>query len=384
LSRRDFLQQASVSAATAAAFAAAATKPAVASESVAAASGSDPEVVILEQASAARGRVIQYNPQTVFFTYCFSHPPVLHIASGDSVVTHTRDASNDAFTPSDTTVFPKLDLTRVNPQTGPFYVDGAQPGDTLRVHIDRIKIARDWGWGAAIPMFGLLAPEGRTQMVTPPIDDHLFIWRFDFNRQVAMLDVPRSRIGRLEVPLRPFFGTIGVAPPGKECISSLRPGSWGANMDFNEVVEGVTMSFPVVEPGALFMIGDGHAAQGDGEIMGAAVEVPMDVQFTVEVIKGKTINWPRLENRTSIMSIGSARPLLDAVRIASVDLINWLAADFGFDRIEAYQLLGQAARLEVCNVVDPDFSAACVLDKRYLRRLLPASDESQQFNEEAP
>jgi acetamidase/formamidase len=155
-------------------------------------------------------------------------------------------------------------------------------------------------------------------------------------------------------------------------------------MDFNEVVEGVTMSFPVVEPGALFMIGDGHAAQGDGEIMGAAVEVPMDVQFTVEVIKGKTINWPRLENRTSIMSIGSARPLLDAVRIASVDLINWLAADFGFDRIEAYQLLGQAARLEVCNVVDPDFSAACVLDKRYLRRLLPASDESQQSNEEAP
>src|SRR5947207_11110509 len=114
--------------------------------------------------------------------------------------------------------------------------------------------------------------------------------------------MPNSKIGKVEVPIRPFFGTIGTAPAGKECISSLVPGSHGANMDFNEVVAGVTMYFPVFEPGALFMLGDGHSAQGDGEIDGAAIETSFSVKFTVEVIKGKTINWPRLENRQYIMS----------------------------------------------------------------------------------
>ena len=124
-----------------------------------------------------------------------------------------------------------------------------------------------------------------------------------------MLDMPKSKIGKVEVPVRPFFGTIGTAPSGKECISSLVPGAHGANMDFNEVVQGATLYFPVFEPGALFMIGDGHAAQGDGEIMGAAIETSLDVQFTVEVIKRKKIDWPRLENDKYIMSIGSTWPL---------------------------------------------------------------------------
>jgi amidase len=139
-------------------------------------------------------------------------------------------------------------------------------------------------------------------------------------------------------------------------------------MDFNEVVEGVTMSFPVFEPGALFMLGDGHAAQGDGEIDGAAIETSFDVTFTVNLIKGKKINWPRLENDRMIMSIGSTRPLIDALRIACVDLVNWLVQDHGYDKIEAVQLLGQAAQLEIANVVDPQYSVACQLDKRYLPR----------------
>jgi len=363
-SRRGFLQQASMGAAAAATLAGAVPGVAHASEEAAAATAGTAQLLATSPSGA---KMIGYDPQTVYFTYCYSHPPALRIASGDTVVTRTRDASNDAFTPNDRTVFPKLDLSRVNPQTGPFFVEGAEPGDTLKVHLDKINPNRDWGWGAAIPYFGLLAPESRTMMITPPIEDRLFIWRFDRQRNVATLDVPNSRIGRLEVPLRPFLGTIGVAPPGKECISSLRPGSWGANMDFNEVVEGITMYFPVFEPGALFMIGDGHAAQGDGEIMGAAIETSMDVQFTVEVLKGKTTSWPRLENDASVMSVGSARPLIDAFRIACSDVIAWLRTDYGFDKIEAYQLLGQAARLKVCNVVDPDYSAACAIDKKYLR-----------------
>jgi amidase len=308
-----------------------------------------------------------YDPgDTVYFTYCFSHPPALRIAPGDTVRTSTRDASNDVFSVSDETVFPKLDLSAVNPQTGPFYIEGAEPGDTLVVHIDRIELNRDWGWGASIPYFGALAPEYKTAMVTEPAPDRLFIWHFDRDKGVAILDLPNSRIGRVEVPTRPFFGTIGVAPPGKECWSSLTPGAHGANMDFNEVVEGVTMYFPVFEPGALFMLGDGHAAQGDGEVHGAAIETSFDLQFTVDLIKGKRIHWPRLENDELIMSIGSTRPLVDALRLACVDLVNWLVEDYGYDMWEATQLLGQAASIEVANVVDPQYSVACQINKRYL------------------
>lgn len=328
-----------------------------------------PVLFALMFAATVSARTITYVPQTVYFTYCFSHPPAARIASGDTVVTKTRDASNDAFKPTDKTLAAgNLDLSRVNPQTGPFYVEGAEPGDTLKVHIDKIGLNRDWGWGGAIPYFGALAPEYKTMMVTPPVVDTLYIWHLDARRGIATLDMPKSKIGKVEVPIRPFFGTIGTAPYGKECISSLVPGTHGANMDFNEVVEGVTMYFPVFEPGALFYLGDGHAAQGDGEIMGAAIETSFDVQFTVEVIKGKKINWPRLVNDRYIMSIGSTRPLMDALRLACSDLINWLSTDYGYDRMDAYQLLGQTAEIEIANVVDPQYSVACMLDKKYLPR----------------
>ncbi len=328
-----------------------------------------PALLVLMLAGPAPAGTITYIPQTVYYTYCFSHPPAARIASGDTVITKTRDASNDAFKPTDRTLAAgNLDLSRVNPQTGPFYVEGAEPGDTLKVHIDKIGLNREWGWGGAIPYFGALAPEYKTMMVTTPVEDTLFIWQLDARRNVGTLNMPKSKIGKVEIPLRPFFGTIGTAPYGKECISSLVPGTHGANMDFNEVVQGVTMYFPVFERGALFMLGDGHAAQGDGEIMGAAVETSFDVQFTVEVIKGKKIAWPRLENDRYIMSIGSTRPLMDALRLACSDLINWLSTDYGYDRMEAYQLLGQQAVLKVANVVDPQYSVACAIDKKYLPR----------------
>src|SRR5437016_11356009 len=185
---------------------------------------------------------------------------------------------------------------------------------------------------------------------------------------MAVLNMPKSKIGRVEVPIRGFFGTIGTAPYGKECISSLVPGAHGANMDFNEVVAGVTRHLPVFQPGALFMRGDGHSAQGDGEIDGAAIETPFTVKFTVNVIKGKKINWPHLINDNEIMSIGSTRPLIDALRLACVDMVEWLVSEYGFERYDAVELLGQTAHLYIANVVDPQFSVACALNKKYLPR----------------
>src|SRR6516162_10002101 len=131
---------------------------------------------------------VKYDPgDKVSFTYCYSHPPALRIKSGDSVITTTRDASNDVFSISDNTRAVNLDLTKVNPQTGPFYIEGAEPGDTLEVHIDSIELNRDWGWGGSIPYFGALAPEYKTMMVTPPVPDHLFIWHLDKNTNIATL-----------------------------------------------------------------------------------------------------------------------------------------------------------------------------------------------------
>jgi amidase len=165
---------------------------------------------------------VEYDPgDTVYFTYCHAHPPALRINPKDTVRTSTRDASNDVFSPTDETVMAKLDLSAVNPQTGPFYIEGAEPGDTLVVHIDEIGLNRDWGWGASIPYFGALEPEYKTAMITEPAPDKLYIWRLDAERNVGILDLPNSRIGQVEIPLRPFFGTIGVAPAGKECWSSL-------------------------------------------------------------------------------------------------------------------------------------------------------------------
>ncbi len=324
-------------------------------------------LVFLPAAAPAPAETITYDPKdTVFFTYCYAHPPVARIAPGDTVITKTRDAANDVFSITDKTAAPKLDLAAVNPQTGPFFVEGAEPGDTLVVRIGSVRPDRDWGWGASIPYFGALEPEYKTAMLTEPAPDRLFMWRFDTERRFGTMEMPGSRVKKVKVPLQPFLGTIGVAPAGKECISSITPGPHGGNMDFSGLVQGTTLFLPVAEPGALLMVGDGHAAQGDGELDGAAIETSMDVRFTVDLIKGKTIRWPRLENDTHIMVIGSARPLIDAVRISCVDLIAWMTADYGFDMLEANQLLGQVAQIEIAQVVDPEYTAVCQLDKRYL------------------
>ena len=325
--------------------------------------------VALLPAATTFAKTHTFEPKTRFFTYCHAHPPQLRIAPGDTVVTTTRDAANDVYTTEDKTLSPKEEsIEAFNPQTGPFFVEGAQPGDTLVVRLEQIAPNRDWGWGASIPSFGALAPEYKTAMLTPTAPDRLFIWKFDRERKVATLDLPGSRVGKVQVAMKPFLGTIGVAPPDKECIASVTPGPHGGNMDFKGIVAGTTLYLPVFEPGALLMVGDGHAAQGDGEIAGAAIETSMDVRFTVDLIKGHAIAWPRLDDGESIMSIGSTRPLIDALRLACVDLVGWLVKEHGFETWEATQLLGQAAQIEVAQVVDPSYTVVCAIAKSHLSR----------------
>ena len=252
-----------------------------------------------------------------------------------------------------------------NPQTGPFFIEGAEPGDALVVSIEKIETNRATGYSSS-----LLAPYTvdparhcctRGTLEPPPrhVDD----------RQGERHRAPRS--GRIftpaiELPLRPMLGCLGVAPARKEAIATSTPGAFGGNMDYAGLNAGVKVTLPVNEPGALLFLGDGHARQGEGEVVGTGIETSMDVEFSVQLIKKKAIGWPRLENETHIMVLGSARPLLQALQHATTEMQRWLVADYGFSERRPPSLMGQALEYEVANVVDPNFTVVAKMRKDLL------------------
>jgi acetamidase/formamidase len=191
-------------------------------------------------------------------------------------------------------------------------------------------------------------------------------WDVDVETGVVTLVEPETPLGRLDVPLAPMLGCFGVAPPGEQAISTATSWVHGGNMDYRGHMAGVTVYFPVAVPGALFHLGDGHAVQGDGEIVGTGVEISMEVQFTVSVIKNSNIVWPRTENDDYIMAIGNARPLDEALQAATTELVRWLDHDYGLDIRAASILLGQTIEYEIANVYDPAYTVVAKLNKRWL------------------
>jgi acetamidase/formamidase len=173
---------------------------------------------------------------------------------------------------------------------------------------------------------------------------------------------------QVTVDLRPMLGRVAVAPRGGEAFTGLWPGNYGGNMDAPEVKEGTTVYLPIFHDGAYFYFGDGHARQGQGEVAGTGLETSMDVVIRLDVIKGKPIDWPRLEDKDYIMVAGSARPLIDAFRLAHIELIEWLEQEYGFDRWDAYALLGQVAESSIANIVDPNYTVVAKFPKRFLPR----------------
>jgi acetamidase/formamidase len=308
----------------------------------------------------------RYKPTQYYFTYDARHKPVLKLKPGDILVTSTVDAFGNKVTRSDQRASEIIHLPKVNHQTGPFYVEGAEPGDTLVLHLLKVKPNRDFAVSTHLPNFGVLTGETYTAMLTEPLPEKTYIWKLDFKRNVGILDLPDSKIGKVEIPLHPFLGTVGVAPDFGESVLSLTPAEHGGNMDCVETKEGTTLYFPVFVEGGLFMLGDGHAAQGDGEICGTGLECPLDVTVQVDVIKGKAIRWPRFEDDEFIMVASSTRPLIDAFRSAHVELINWLVTDYGFDRWDALQLVSQVGKTRIGNVVDPKYTVVAKFPKKYL------------------
>ena len=253
-------------------------------------------------------------------------------------------------------------------EVGPFYIDGATTNDMLVVEIIRVRPNHDIAASQIYSDFGGLATDSRVRLLNDPIPARRYVWRLDHERMTGRTELPDSRMGSIEIDLQPMLGRVAVAPRGEEAFSGLWPGDFGGNMDAPEVREGTTVYLPIFHDGAYFYFGDGHARQGMGEVAGTGLETSMDVILKIDVIKGKTIDWPRLEDDQYIMVAGSARPLIDAFRLAHVELIEWLVDDYGFGKWDAYALLGQVGESTVANIVDPIYTVVAKFPKRYLPR----------------
>jgi acetamidase/formamidase len=316
--------------------------------------------------------VYQLEPEVYYYTFA-AHEPALRVHDGDTVIAETRDAfgldaERNALPEHMKPRAPGTKLRESNPVVGPVYVEEAEEGDLLAVHVRRIRITREVAISKQNTNFGSLTGEGpgRTLLYNDPIPTIWYEWRLDLERQVGIMELPNSTLGRVEVPLKPFIGSIGVAPRFGRAEMTLTPGEYGGNMDYMEVCEGATLYLPVWVDGGYLAFGDVHAVQGDGEVNGTALEVPAEVTLQIEVLKGHAADWPRLETGTHIMALGSTRPLMDCVRLAQMELLNWLLSDYGFQREEAWQLSGQVSSMRIGNVVDPCYTVAARFPKAFL------------------
>lgn len=315
-------------------------------------------VMAMMFAHSLRSETHRFTPTQFHNTFSYAHAPALKIRPGDRVITQTLDARGFDFQNR------KLG-ERPNPETGPFFVEGAERGDVVVVRIEKIETNRDTAWSssllapyAADPAF--LRFEGLREQTTET-------WKIDKQKGIAWIESSNIRPNRIEVPLRPMLGCFATAPDDKQAVPTSTPEQFGGNMDYNGMVAGVKLMLPVFEPGALIFLGDGHVRQGAGEVLGNALETSMNVEFTVDLIKQKKIGWPRLENEEFIMTLGSARPLLQALQHATTEMQRWLMSDYGFDERGSSLLMGHVLEYDIANIVDPHFTVVAKMPKSYLK-----------------
>ena len=311
------------------------------------------------------GDLVEVIPEDYSYVFNPYREPVARVKPGQRVVIHTEDAFESRIKTAEDLPSQALATAQfLNPQTGPIYVEGAEPGDTLVVRMESIEPNRDYAVSCYVPYFGGLTSTSLTRTLQEALPEKVYVWNLhedDGGRYLL-----NEEIG-VRLPWEPFVGTIAVAPD-LEAISALSPGPFGGNMDVPDVRPGNKVYLPVWNEGALFYTGDCHARQGQGELCGVALEITSRVTVAFEIIKSGGIEWPRIESEDRLMIVGSARPMEDAARIAYAELIGWLEAEHGFSRLDAYQLLTQAGGLYVGNMVDTTYSLVASIDKRYLVR----------------
>lgn len=286
--------------------------------------------------------------------------PVLQIKPGERVIVETKDAFEGKIKSERDKPSEHLRLPFVNPQCGPIIVEGAEKGDALAVHIERMapRGPQPRGTCCMIEEFGALTGTFYTATLNDPLPEKV--------RKIELDEEYVYWSDRVTLPYRPHIGTLSCSPE-IDSINALTPDSHGGNMDLPDMGPGTVTYLPVRTPGARVFIGDAHACQGDGEVCGVAVEYPSTTTITVDLIKGWGIDWPRLEADDFIMAIGSARPLEDAARIAFRELIRWMVDDYGYERWDAYMMLSQCAKVRLGNFVDPKYTVGAAIPKEYLQ-----------------
>jgi len=309
------------------------------------------------------GHVAEIVPQDYSYVFNPYREPIASVRPGDRVTIHTDDAFESRITTKEDLPSRALATAKfLNPQTGPIYVEGAEPGDTLAVRIEGIEPTRDFAVSVLIPYFGGLTSTNFTRTLQEPLPERVWIW--------DLVDGGKNLLNEelgVKLPWQPFLGTLAVAPD-LEAITALAPGPFGGNMDVPDVKPGNTVYLPVWNEGALVYTGDCHARQGQGELCGVALEITSRSTVVFDLIKDRAIEWPRIESDEAIMVVGSARPMEDAARIANTELVLWLEQEHGYDRWDAYQLLTQAGGLYVGNMVDTTYSLVASVDKKHLSR----------------
>jgi acetamidase/formamidase len=310
--------------------------------------------------------VTTFRPTAAQFAWTFGgSAPVMRVRPGAVLELWTEDCFAGRVRSRTDLVSAVCEFPFLNPQTGPFYVEGAEPGDTLAIHFISIEPSRDWAASTTVPLFGALTSTHLTATLQDPLPEIVWIWQLDRGGRTCRFEAAEGGFS-VDLPMVPMHGTVGVAPANLEVRSALVPDAFGGNMDTPEMQAGVTCYLGVNVPGALFSIGDGHARQGEGETCGVAIECAMDTVIAVELIKNRLTPWPRLESDTHIMSTGSARPLEDAFRIAQTDLIGWLVSDHGLAVMDAYQLISQAVESPLANVCDTNYTSLAKVRKEWL------------------
>jgi len=303
------------------------------------------------------------------YTYTFGGAaPVASLRPGTVLSTWTFDCFGGRVRSTSDLPSEVCDPRLLNPQTGPFYVEGAEPGDTLAVHFVSIEPREAWGVSSTVPFFGALTSTPTTATLQGALEERTWIYEIDRESRSVHYSA-RDTAFTAAMPLDPMHGTVGVAPALGEVRSSLAPGDWGGNMDTPEMRVGVTCYLGVNVEGAMFSFGDGHARQGEGETCGVAVECAMDSVVIVDLVKG--VPGPRLESDAEIMTTGSTRPLEDAFRISHQQMTRWVAELTGMSELDSYQLVSQASLSPVANVVDTAYTMVCKLPKSLLGGVAP-------------
>jgi len=316
------------------------------------------------QRGVGAGQRHEFTPTVFYRQFSAANQPVLAVAPGDTVHTTTVDAGGTD----------EKGVTRVlggNPETGPFYVETAEPGDTLVVHLTRVRLNRDWAISD-----DAIVPRGLDSDLAVKMKDagKSVRWHLDTARGLATVEKPSEHLAHYSVPLRPMLGCLATSPPPAGAAPGTGDsGRFGGNMDFNEVIEGATVYLPVMAPGALLYVGDGHAAQGDGELTGNALETSMEVEFTVDVIPGKRVPGPRVESATHIMAVGLDGSIDEAFRKATANMAAWLEEKYGLTPPEVAEVLGTSAEYKVSEVADRNAGVILKINKERLQTLPAAT-----------